>query len=346
MVRSFFKGMGLLLVAILAVMPLISTASAQTPEEFYKGKTLRMMHVTGAGGSMDLYVLLAIKHMQKHLPPGTNAVLEHRPGAGGIVGANYLYAAAPKDGTYMGMPTPSVVLLTFGNPDQARYKPDEFISLGRFIDVTRIFVARGDSGLKTFMDATKKETIHGTMPPGSSPHIAAMAANEVIGTKFKVVPGYSGGGPLYVAMEQGEIQSTTVEAALLLSSKWDQVQDGRTVVLGQAGLEPTLGFEKTPLWTDFVPKDHPKKAIIEAVSEGAAIGMGMFFPPGVPADRVAYMRGVLEKTAKDPAYIAEAKERKIPVDWRGPDYIENTIKKSMKQPDFVRQWFFDNVQKK
>jgi tripartite-type tricarboxylate transporter receptor subunit TctC len=346
MVRWLSKSLAALFAATLATLPLSTPASAQSPEEFYKGKTLRLMHVTGPGGTMDLYALLVIKHMQKHLPAGTSVVLEHRPGAGGMVGANHLYTAAPKDGTYIGMPTPSVALLTFSRPQQARYKPDEFIPLGRLIDVTRVFVARGDSGIKSMEDATKKESTHGTMPPGSSPHIVAMAANEVIGTKFKVVPGYSGGGPLFVAMEQGEIQGTTAEPGNLLANKWDQVKDGRVNVLAQAGSEPTQGLENVPLWTQFVPKDHPRRGVLDAVSGSAALGLALYFPPGVPADRVAYMRGVIEKTVKDPEFVSESKSRSIPVAWRDPAWVSARVKESMNQPESVRKWFEELVAKK
>jgi tripartite-type tricarboxylate transporter receptor subunit TctC len=337
---------GLLSAIALAMAPLANDARAQSPEEFYKGKTIRLMHVTGPGGTMDLYALMVIKHMQKHLPDGTSVVLEHRPGAGGVVGANHLYTNAPKDGTYIGMPTPSVVLLTFGNPDAARYKPDEFIPLGRLIDVTRIFVARSETGIKTLKDATTKPTTHGTMPPGSSPHIVAMAANEVIGTQFKVVPGYSGGGPMFVALEQNEVQVTTAEPGNLLANKWHLVEKGEINVLAQASDEPTQGFEKTPLWTDFVPKDHPMRGVVDAVSGSAALGLGLFFPPGVPEDRVAFMRTVIEKTVKDPEFVADSKARNVPVAWRDAKWLGDAVKASMDQPESVRKWFAGLREKK
>jgi tripartite-type tricarboxylate transporter receptor subunit TctC len=346
MTGPFLKLSRALLAATLVALPLASPSFAQSPEEFYKGKTVRIMHVTGPGGTMDLYVLMVIKHIQKHLPQGTTVVLEHRPGAGGIVGANHLYSAAPKDGTYIGMPTPSVVLLTFGRPEQARYKPEELIPLGRLIDVTRVFVARADSGIKSLKDATTIEATHSTMPPGSSPHLVAWAANEVIGTRFKVVPGYSGGGPMFVAMEQNEVQSTTAEPGNLLANKWDQVKDGKVNVLAQASNEPTKGLENVPLWTDFAPKDHPLRGVIDAVSGSAALGLSLFFPPGVPAERVAYMRAVIEKTVNDPELVKEARERNIPLDWRPPQWLADHIKASLNQPETVRKWFATLVEKK
>lgn len=323
-----------------------STATAQSPEEFYKGKTLRFMHVTGAGGTMDLYMLLAMKHVTKHLPQGTNVVLEHRPGGGGLVGLNHLFNVAPKDGTYLGMPTPSFAPLSFSRPEAVRFKPEELIPLGRFTDTTRVFVARGDSKLKSFEDATKIETTHGTMPPGSTPHIVAAASNEVLGTKFKLVPGYTGGGPLFVAMEQGEVQGTTAEPGNLLANKWNLVKNGSVVVLAQAGSEPTKGLEHVPLWTKFMPANHPLRGVVDVISIVSSIGLATFLPPGVPADRVAYLRGALAKTMADPELIAEAKARNIPLDWKDHVWLGEQVKTSMQQPDNVKAWFRNLVAKK
>lgn len=82
--------------AVLALAHSGTSALAQSPEKFYAGKTLTLMHVTGPGGTMDLASLLAIDYMTRYLPEGTEIVLEHRGGGGGIVGTNYAYNAAPQ----------------------------------------------------------------------------------------------------------------------------------------------------------------------------------------------------------------------------------------------------------
>ncbi|MFN3351910.1 hypothetical protein, partial [Pseudorhodoplanes sp.] len=52
--------------AAMLSLPLASaTGLAQKAEDFYKDKTIRVMSVTGAGGTMDLYLLLFMKHAKK-----------------------------------------------------------------------------------------------------------------------------------------------------------------------------------------------------------------------------------------------------------------------------------------
>lgn len=317
-------------------------AHAQSAADFYKGKTIRVASSTGAGGTMDIYLLLMMKHMEKHLPEGTKMVLEHRTGGGGAIMSNYMFSGAPKDGTTIGMPVPSLVTSTFSNPTNTRYEPAKFNYIGRMVDNPRVFVARADSGIKTMADAAKsdKEIPHAVMTVGTSLDQFMTAVNETMGTKFRRVAGYTGGGPAFLAMEQGEVQSTTAEPANLLSNKWHLVQNGTVNVLGVLGQEKVPGLEDAPFVLDMVPTDHPKRAVVEAVALGAAIGLGIITPPDVPADRVAFLRDVFNKTVNDPAYVAEAKERKIPLNPATGQQVEAIVAKAIAAPESTRQWFF------
>ena len=337
--RTFWKlGVSGVVAGVMsAALPMSSAVAA---EDFYRGKTIRVVSSTGAGGTMDLYLLLAMKHMEKHLPPRTRLVLEHRTGGGGTVMANYMYTAAPKDGTYIGMPVPSLVSGTFSTPDQARYNPAEFGAVGRLTDLPRVFVARSDSGIKTMEDAVSanSDITHAVMTVGASLDQFMVAANEAIGTKFRRVAGYSGGGPAFLAMEQGEVQSTTAEPGNLLSNKWHLVEDGTISVLAVGG-GTVEGLEHVPSWLDFVAEDHPRRPIIEAVSLSADLGLSLITPPGVPEDRLAYLREVLHKTVTDPEFIAEAKERNIPVNYASGEELEQIIAQASSAPQDVRDWF-------
>lgn len=331
------------LVAALVALGAAGQAWAQGAADFYKGKTIRMISSTGAGGTMDLYLLLTMKHMEKHLPEGTKLVLEHRTGGGGAIMANYMYAAAPKDGTAIGMPVPALVSSTFSNPDNARYDPPKFTMIGRLVDLPRVFVARADSGIKTLQDAAKsdKEITHGIMTVGTSFDQYMTAVNETLGTKFRRVAGYTGGGPTFLAMEQGEIQSTTAEPANLLANKWHLVQNGTVNVLATLGTEKVAGLENVPSVLDMIPQDHPKRGIVEAVAASAALGLGLIAPPEVPAERVAFLRDALAKTLSDPALLAEAKERKIPINFMDGARLQQVVAEAAKAPEPVRQWFRD-----
>ena len=77
-------------------------ARAQTAEEFYKGKTINIVIGFSVGGGYDLYARHLARYIGKHIPGNPNVVPQNMPGAGSLKAANYIFTAAPKDGTYFG----------------------------------------------------------------------------------------------------------------------------------------------------------------------------------------------------------------------------------------------------
>ena len=78
------------------------TAAAQSPAEFYKGKTVDMMVGYSVGGGYDVYARLIARHLGKHIPGGPMVTPKNMEGAGSLRLANWLYNVANKNGTVMG----------------------------------------------------------------------------------------------------------------------------------------------------------------------------------------------------------------------------------------------------
>ena len=85
--------------AALAVALAATSATAQSVEEFYKGKTVSILMGTGPGASYDLYGRTIAEHISRHIPGNPTVIVEHMPGAGGVIAANHIYNTAPQDGT-------------------------------------------------------------------------------------------------------------------------------------------------------------------------------------------------------------------------------------------------------
>ena len=115
------------LITALAVVAVSSSvpAAAQSVAEFYKGKTIRLVLPTAPGGSTSLYGLMIAEHFPRHIPGNPAVVAEYRVGAGGVVAANYVYTAAPKDGTVVSMLIAGL-LTQDSQPDSVRYDSPKF----------------------------------------------------------------------------------------------------------------------------------------------------------------------------------------------------------------------------
>ncbi|HWG06884.1 MAG TPA: hypothetical protein VG271_17900, partial [Beijerinckiaceae bacterium] len=91
---------GLAALAATCLLSINPRARAQTSQaDFYKGRQIRLIVGTEAGGGYDSYARVLARFIGKHIDGNPSVVVENMIGAGGVVAANYLYNAAPKDGT-------------------------------------------------------------------------------------------------------------------------------------------------------------------------------------------------------------------------------------------------------
>src|SRR5215203_3639274 len=116
--------------AVLLTFMSAQSAGAQSPAEFYKGKTVELYIAYTAGGGYDLYARMLARHIGKHIPGNPQVVPKNMEGAGGLRLANYLYNAAPRDGTALGATSRSVVFEPIFGSRGAQYDPGKFAWLG------------------------------------------------------------------------------------------------------------------------------------------------------------------------------------------------------------------------
>src|SRR5262249_29795186 len=95
-----------------------SPASAQSVEEFYRGKTVIYNLAVPDGASWGLYARTFIEHLKKHIPGNPNIILQVMPGGGGVAAGNYMYNVAPKDGTVIGTPLSTAIVFAATDPKE------------------------------------------------------------------------------------------------------------------------------------------------------------------------------------------------------------------------------------
>jgi tripartite-type tricarboxylate transporter receptor subunit TctC len=71
-------------------------------ENFYAGKTIRVIVGTSAGGGFDTYTRTIARHFGKHIPGQPSIQVENMAGAGHLIAANHMYKVAKPDGLTIG----------------------------------------------------------------------------------------------------------------------------------------------------------------------------------------------------------------------------------------------------
>ena len=94
----------------------------------FAGKQIRVsIGFSPTGFGYDTYGRLLARHMGKYLPGNPAIVPQNRPGAGSLNLANYLFNAAPKDGTEIALVGRGVAMepLLGGSGSQAKFELHE-----------------------------------------------------------------------------------------------------------------------------------------------------------------------------------------------------------------------------
>ena len=129
-------------------------ASADPIEDFYRGKTLRMLIGYGPGGGYDLYGRLVAEFLPRFIPGNPLIVPQNMPGGGSFVAAKFMYEAAPKDGTVFGSLAQTLALDSMVNTT-AKIDVTQFKYLGRLVTNIDTGVALPKSGINSFDDVRK-----------------------------------------------------------------------------------------------------------------------------------------------------------------------------------------------
>ena len=103
------------LVAILGL--LVNHPALADAEEFYKGKTLRIVIGSSPGAGFDAFGRMVARHLPNYIPGQPSIVPGNLPGAGSMRAVQSL-KVEPKDGTYIVLFNPGQIIYTIVNPKE------------------------------------------------------------------------------------------------------------------------------------------------------------------------------------------------------------------------------------
>ncbi|MBM3488085.1 MAG: hypothetical protein FJX67_15870 [Alphaproteobacteria bacterium] len=315
--------------AAVAALSLAVPAGAETPEQFYKGKTVTFVQPFGPGGTYDLYARLIGQFLEKHVPGNPNIVVQDMAGAGGIRASNHMYNVAAKDGSSIWMPPDTLVISQLLEPDKAKYKADSFTWLGTAVVVNSVIAIRKDVPARTLEDLRKTEVVVGSTGKGSQTFYMPQMMNDLFGTKFKVVMGYKSSGDTMLAVERNEISGVSLAWGSWKTLRGEWLQSGFAVPILQFGLRKEPDLPGVPLALDFARNDEERQ-IAAFASSGSPIGRSVAVPPGVPRDRIAALIAAFDKVMRDPAFIKEAESRQLALNPAPAAEVQKAIADSLK----------------
>ena len=324
--------------AISLALLLSASAWAQAPTEFYKGRTVELYIGYSVGGGYDIYARLLARHMARHMPGNPVIAPKNMPGAGSLTLANWLYAAAPRDGSVLGTIGRGIAFDPLLGTQGTKFTATEFGWLGSANDEVSVCAAWGKSGITKFEDLYARPVFIGGTGAGADTDLFPKAMNNILGTKMKLVTGYPGGNDITLAMQRGEVEARCGWSWSSIKSGHAQwVKDGTIKLLVQLSLAKHPDLPDVPLIMDLV-KTPEQRAILRLVFARQVMGRPFLAPPGLRPERLALLRRAFMETMKDPAFLAEAEKIQLeitPVDGEAVQKLVAEIYAT--PPDIVRK---------
>ncbi len=288
-----------------------SPVSAQSVEQFYKGRTVNLIVGFNPGGAYDPYARLVARHLSTHLPGAPEIVVKNMQGAGSVRAANYLYNVAPKDGSEIGLIAGSAALEPMFGARPTHFDGQKFSWLGSANDEAGVCFAWHTSGFTRAQDLFDKVLVLGTS--GTSNLDFPLAINAVLGTRMKLVRGYNGTSSIMLAMERGEVAGMCgMVYAAMRAAHPDWLRDHKVRTLMQIGLNRNAKMGDVPFVMDFA-KSEDDKRVLRLLVGWTIMGRPYLAPPGIPDDRKLALRRAFDATMQDKALLADAAKLRLDI---------------------------------
>lgn len=316
-----------------------SAAPAIADDGFYKGKNLKMVVRSGAGGGYDYYGRLLARHMPKYIPGKPKMIVVNLPGAGGIVAANYMMNRAKKGGIEFAILSREIAISQRTRETGVNYDVRKLIAIGSAAASTSVMVMAKNHPVKTLaqLKAYKGVVKFAATGPGSGSYQRAILLKN---DGYPVVPitGYVSTPERFLSVVRGDTQGT--------SNSYESTK----TAIKEMGLVPIafLGVARPELKgiPDLRDVLSPSgKQFASLMAAPLAAGRPFFTTPGVPAARVAMLRNAFKSALKDPALLAEANKAKRSISWTDPKQMDEINAGILEATDDVVAMFKEGAKK-
>jgi tripartite-type tricarboxylate transporter receptor subunit TctC len=303
---KLLKTISVMVLAAVASLAGQGPSQAQSPEEFYKGKTVSVLVSAAGGTASDTGARALLEQLKKYFPGNPNFAVFNVEGAGGLLAASRLQTSSAKDGTVIALLQRNNLYMPRVTNKEAQFDPRKVIWVGSIDggEYPNAIVAFEHSPVQSAEEMFTKTMIVGATSFTNENRAIPAMMNAYFGTKFKIVPGYQSLGEIQLAMERGEVHARMQAYSTLATPQGgeDYVKAGKMKPIVTIGLERSKAYPDLPSLADYLKTDQ-QRAVARFFMAGLAAGRPFAVPSGVPADRVAAIRKAFADTFKDPEAV-------------------------------------------
>jgi tripartite-type tricarboxylate transporter receptor subunit TctC len=284
-------------------------------QEKYPNRPVRMIVALGAGSSADTLARLLAETLRQDLK--TAFIVENRPGAGGVIGANYVAKADP-DGYTLAVFHASVLTAAGAVMHDLPYDPiKDFTPIAMAVSNPLVLAVSANAkwkSLKEFLDDARADQgmrTCGIIGIGTHSQFNLDLLKIASGVRITQVP-FSTHGAVITALYGGQIDT----ASLVWAGLKGQVTAGKLRIL--AATSKLKDFPEIPT---FANAGYPQANL--------EVFFGIFGPAGLSKEVMDTLVPAFERAIKNPHNAAALDKMGYAVRYEGPQQLAERTEKEL-----------------
>jgi tripartite-type tricarboxylate transporter receptor subunit TctC len=309
----------------LAALILFVGLTGPAPAQDYPTQTIRLIISFGPGGGADIIGRILAESMQRKL--GKPVIVENKPGAGGILGNDYVAKAAP-DGYTLGIMTAGQIVAAVTKKNMPYDTNTAFAPVSQVATASLMIVVRPDfpaNNIKELIAVAKKEPgkiVFASPGFAATQHFAGESFKQIAGVELLHVPYKTTPEAINAVLgKHADVLFDTVSAVI------GQVQSGQLKAIAVTGKDR------------FPPVPDIPTAVESGVMPGYDVTTwyGVFAPAGTPPSIVAKLNQVINESLKDEDVKKRMAAVGVLVKGSTPDEFGKFLADEYKRWDKVRE---------
>jgi tripartite-type tricarboxylate transporter receptor subunit TctC len=319
--------------AIVAASSLLCLTSARAQEApTFKNKTFVVLSASAPNGGFDAYGRVFARFLGAHLPGNPTVVVQNMPGAGGLLGVNYISNVAPRDGSEIAVVGQIAAMNQALGMSGVHYDVRRLTWVGRLTSNTQVLFTWHTSGIKTIQDAMTHQVVMAGTSAASTSVIVPQMLNDFVGTKFKIVRGYDGSPAAILAVESEEAEAATQPWNAIKATNPGWLRDKKINVIAQLALRRNPELAEVPTVVELVHNQEQRQLLGLFVS-GGDVGYSIVAPPQLALPVAATLRKAFNDVMDDPKFIAAAKAERLTLDPLPGDELQKINDEQLDLPE-------------
>jgi tripartite-type tricarboxylate transporter receptor subunit TctC len=312
---------------LFAVAFCLSLNASLRADDFYKGKSVRIIVGGSAGGGFDTYSRIMARHMGKHIPGNPAIVVENMTGAGTLIAAKYLHSSAKPDGLAFGIFNGALILGRALGMKGIDFDVRELEYLGVPVQDSPVCALRKESGVANVDQwlAAKSPIKIGGLSPGNSTSDVPRILRAALDLPIQVVDGYKGTAEVRLAADAGEVNGGCWAWESVKVTWAKAVQSGDAIPVVQVTAKKIPDLPNVPLALDLAKTEEARMLIKAGAVDPSAIVRVYVTTPRTPKDRLQILRRAFMNTLTDPDFVAEMKKSNLEINPLNGEQVKKIV---------------------